>query len=405
MAEHAALQDWDWVEGAPAIGSRRVDRLGLALPAFVYSGAVIRRRIARLRAALPASIRVHYAVKANPFGPLLQGIAPLVDGCDLASGGELQHALAHGFSAARMSMAGPGKSAADMLACIEQGACLTAESPQQVQQAIAIAQGRRPSLRLALRINPDYAVRGAGQRMGGQASPFGMDPEQAVVAARAALEKGVAIEGLHVYAASQMLDANAIAQQFELAASLCLRIQRESGATAQWFNLGGGLGVPYYAGEREVDLAAIGQALERCRLQAPMIELRIELGRYLAAEAGLYLVQVLETKTSMGKRFAITNGGLHHFSAATGNFGQVIRRNFPLGVCPGPDGEHATLEPPFDLVGPLCTPLDCLGRDVVLSAVQQGSVVFVARAGAYGPSASPVHFLGHPAPTEIFFDA
>ena len=167
-------------------------------------------------------------------------------------------------------------------------------------------------------------------------------------------------------------------------------------------NLGGGFGIPYFPGEQRLDLAPIADNLQRLRERAardlPAATIVLELGRYLVGEAGVYVTRILDRKESRGKVFLVTDGGLNHHLSASGNFGQVIRKNYPVAI--GNRQGDAALEE-ATVVGPLCTPLDLLADRMTLPVAQAGDLVVVFQSGAYGASASPQAFLGHAACTEV----
>ena len=369
-------------------------------PLFVYDMAIVAARIARFRAAMPVSDR-HYAIKANPHPALLTAIAPLVDGLDVASAGELAKALAV-KPAAAISFAGPGKRDDELAAAIVAGATLNVESEGEAARGFAIGArlGRTP--RMAVRVNPDIELRGSGMRMGGRASPFGVDAVRAAALVREILASGADWRGFHIYAGSQALDAGALIETQAATLDLAARLADEAGAAPPLVNLGGGFGVPYFANDIAVDVEAIGAALGNALASraALLAETRfaIELGRWLVAEAGVYLTRVIDVKQSQGESFVIVDGGLNHQLAASGNFGTVVRRNYPLAVA-ARMGEAAT--DPVSVVGPLCTPLDRLGDKVALPPVAVGDLIAIFMAGAYGASASPTAFLGHPPASEV----
>jgi diaminopimelate decarboxylase len=369
-------------------------------PVFVYDRAIMAARVARFRAAFPG-VDLHYAIKANPHPALLRAIAPLADGLDIASAGELDRALTV-KPAGAISFAGPGKRDADLEAAIAAGATLNVESEGEASRALAIGQrlGTRP--RLAVRVNPDLELRGSGMRMGGRPSPFGVDADRAGALARAMIAGGAAWRGFHVYAGSQALGADAVIETQAATLVLAARLADEAGATPPLVNLGGGFGVPYFAGDRPLDVEAVGAALAEALARRPAIlaetRFAIELGRWLVAEAGVYLTRVVDRKTSGGETFLVVDGGLHHQLAATGNFGTVVRRNYPIAVAHRM-GVHGDEE--VSVVGPLCTPLDRLGDHVGLPHAEPGNLIAVFLAGAYGASASPAAFLGHPPAAEV----
>jgi diaminopimelate decarboxylase len=365
-------------------------------PLFLYVGELVRARVAALRAAMPAGLHLHYAVKANPHPPLVALMAGLVDGFDVASEGEMRLALAAGMPPERVSFAGPGKRDRELSAAIEAGVTLNIESAGELARAGAIAEGLGRLARVALRVNPPFALKGSGMRMGGLASPFGVDAAEAPALLARMQAAPFLWRGLHIFAGSQNLSEDALLEAERETVALAAAL---SPAPPPLVNLGGGFGVPYFPGDRALDLGALGRGLgdilgaRPASLEASVFAL--ELGRFLVAEAGVYLCRVVDRKRSGGELFVVTDGGLHHQLAATGNFGTVIRRNYPL-VNASRDGAREV----STVVGCLCTPLDRLGDKVDLATAEVGDIVAVFMAGAYGRSASPAHFLGHPAPLE-----
>lgn len=365
-------------------------------PLFVYDSAMVRARVKRLRQAMPERLGLQYAVKANPFAPLLRLMGELVDGFDIASAGELELALAAGLDPGRISFAGPGKTDFELEVAILQNVTLNCESEFEVQRALAIADrlGRTPGL--AIRVNPDFTLAGSGMKMGGGAKPFGVDAERVPALARAIIAAGANWRGLHVYAGSQALDAGAIAAAQAETLLLAARLADRIGAPLPACNLGGGFGIPYFHGDRPLDIDRIGDALAQRFGQLPQsladTAFSIELGRFLVGEAGVYLTRIVDRKTSHGEVFLICDGGLHHQLAATGNFGSVVRRNYPVAIA-GRFG--AAAEETVNVAGCLCTPLDRLAEKAGLPRAEAGDLVAVFCAGAYGASASPAAFLGH----------
>jgi diaminopimelate decarboxylase len=375
-------------------------------PLFVYDGDLIRARIATLRAAMPVSLGLHYAMKANPFAPLLALMADLVDGFDIASAGELQQALTGGMAASRISFAGPGKRDAELGEAIAQGVTINLESEGESLRALTIAArlGVRP--RLAVRVNPDFELKGSGMRMGGGARPFGVDADRASALARTVIAAGADWRGWHIFAGSQALDADAIIAAQQQAVALAARLADEVGVAPPLVNLGGGFGVPYFPGDAPLDIdrigTALGEALDARPASLALSDFAIELGRYLVAEAGVYLTRIVDVKMSQGECFAVVDGGLHHQLAASGNFGTVIRRNYPLAIA---NRFGATVDAaPTTVVGCLCTPLDRLGDALALPEPAVGDLVAIFLAGAYGASASPAAFLGHGPARELLVE-
>jgi diaminopimelate decarboxylase len=387
-------------DGMLLIGGCRADALveeADGTPAFVYDLAMVKERIEHFRAAAPG-IALHYALKANSYLPLLKQIVKLVDGLDVASGGELKAAVAAGGS--DISFAGPGKRDGEIEAAILAGATLNCESEGEFERTTVIAErlGRTP--RVAVRVNPDFEIKGSGMRMGGGAKPFGVDAERVPALVNRILASGAEWRGFHIFAGSQALSAEALIEAQAATLALARRLAHEAGAAPPLINLGGGFGIPYFHGETPLDVERVAAAL--LPQLAPGTEYAIELGRWLVGEAGVYLTRILDRKKSFGKTFLIVDGGMHHQLAASGNFGQVVRRNFPVVIASrfGAQAEEET-----NIVGCLCTPLDRLADDVMTPRAEVGDLVAVFLAGAYGLSASPQSFLMQAPAHEILVGA
>jgi diaminopimelate decarboxylase len=381
------------------IGGRRADALveeAGDTPLFVYDLDLIGRRIERFRSAFLA-IQLHYAIKANSYAPLLRYVASKVDGLDVASAGEMAMALDAGMGAGDVSFAGPGKRDRELEAAIRAGVTLNCESEGEVERALAIGERLGSKPRLAVRVNPDFEIKGSGMRMGGGAKPFGVDAARVPALVRRILDSGAEWRGFHIFAGSQALGADALIEAQSATLALAAALAEEAGADPPLVNLGGGFGIPYFATEEPLEVERVGEALA-ASLEARPASLRatafaIELGRWLVGEAGVYLTRIVDRKESHGKTFLVTDGGMQHQLAASGNFGQIVRRNYPVAIASRygePETEESTI------VGCLCTPLDRLADDVMTPRAGVGDLVAVFLAGAYGLSASPQAFLGHP---------
>lgn len=389
---------YEAVGGVLAIGGKPVTHWtgqAGATPLFLYSADHVRRRVADLRVALPNRLALHYAVKANPFPPLLSLIATLVDGFDIASGGELEIVRGAGIALGTVSFAGPGKRDAELETAIKAGVTLNLESEGEAARALIMAERIGITPRLAIRVNPDFDLKGSGMKMGGGAKPFGVDAERVPALVRMVVESGAEWRGFHIFAGSQALDAEAIADTQAQTLALAARLAEESGVALPHCNLGGGLGIPYFPGDTPVDLPLVGERLEEQFAHLPDV-LRetafcMELGRYLVGEAGVYLARIVDRKLSHGEVFLVTDGGLHHQLAASGNFGTVVRRNYPAAIA---TRFGAPVEEEASIVGCLCTPLDKLAEKGGFPRADVGDLIAVFCAGAYGASASPAAFLG-----------
>jgi diaminopimelate decarboxylase len=390
--------------GMLLIGGRRADTLIAEAgdtPLFVYDLAMVEKRVRRFREAF-AGVDLHYAIKANPYEPLSTSISKLVDGLDVASGGEAALALRTGMPADRISFAGPGKRSSELEAAIGAGITINCESEGEAERALVIGRERGGRPRLAVRVNPDFEIKGSGMRMGGGAKPFGVDAARVPALVRSILKAGAEWRGFHIFAGSQALSAEALVAAQQATVDLAGALAEEIGASPPLLNLGGGFGIPYFHGEQPLDVEQVGEALQAALVgrHPRLAETRfaIELGRWLVGEAGVYLTRIVDRKVSHGKTFLVTDGGMHHQLAASGNFGQVVRRNYPVAIASRFD--EAPVEE-ASVVGCLCTPLDRLADDVMVPRADVGDIVAIFQAGAYGLSASPQAFLGQQPALEI----
>ncbi|MFE7223399.1 pyridoxal-dependent decarboxylase, exosortase A system-associated [Nocardioides sp. NPDC057577] len=391
--------------GGPTVAglavSRLAERVG-STPFFAYDRAAIDARVASLRSALPDDVHLSYAVKANPMPAVVQHLARTVDALDVASGAEMRVALDTGTDPGAVSFAGPGKSVGELSQAVAAGVLVEIESPLEADRLVEAAErlGIRP--RVAVRVNPDFEVKGSGMRMGGGAQQFGVDAETVPLLLKTLHDRDVEVAGFHVFSGSQNLHASILAEAQERTVDLVLRLSGDLAEPMTYLNIGGGFGIPYYTQDQPLDLPLVGSRLEellaaRVRPALPSAQVVIELGRYLVGEAGAYVTRVVDRKISRGKTFLIVDGGMHHQLAASGNFGQVIRRNYPISVAAAEAGEEESVQ----VVGCLCTPLDLLGDKVSLPRAEVGDLVVVHQAGAYGLTASPTAFLSHPVPLEV----
>lgn len=371
-------------------------------PFYAYDRQILAARVAQLRQALPSAVSLHYAMKANPMPALVGYMAGLVDGLDVASGRELRVALDAGMDPREMSFAGPGKSETELTQAVAAGVLLNVESFREARVLAEIGARTGWTPRVAVRVNPDFELKSSGMKMGGGPKQFGVDAEQVPALLAEIGQLGLAFEGFHLYAGSQNLRAEAIVEAQQKSFDLALRLAEAAPAPVSTLNLGGGFGIPYFPGETPLDLGPVGANLQdivtRAQSALPQAEIVIELGRYLVGEAGVYVCRVVDKKVSRGHTYLVTDGGLHHHLAASGNFGQVIRKNYPLAI--GTRMSSSALEN-VSVVGPLCTPLDLLGERMDLPAAEIGDLVVVFQSGAYGYTASPRDFLSHPQPVEV----
>ncbi|WP_088178870.1 pyridoxal-dependent decarboxylase, exosortase A system-associated [Thauera butanivorans] len=387
------------INGQPI--SRIAARVGRT-PFYAYDRNLLDTRVAQLRAALPKAVKLHYAMKANPMPALVGHMARLVDGIDVASAGELMVALDAGADPREISFAGPGKTEAELHQAVAAGILINVESFREVPLLAAAQQALGLPARVAVRVNPDFELKSSGMKMGGGPKQFGVDAEQVPELLAGIGRAGLAFEGFHLFAGSQNLKPEAIIEAQQKSYALARRLAEHAPSPVKFLNLGGGFGIPYFPGEQPLDLAPIGANLadiiEQARQVLPEAEIVIELGRYLVGEAGLYVAKVIDKKISRGHTYLVTDGGLHHHLSASGNFGQVIRKNYPAAIA---NRMGATRQETVSIVGPLCTPLDLLADRMNLPAAEPGDLVVIYQSGAYGASASPQRFLGHPSVTEV----
>ncbi len=401
---HVPMSQWPVANDCLQIGgmplTRLAERVGRT-PFYAYDRRLLDARAAQLRTILPPEVKLHYAVKANPMPALVCHMAGLVDGLDVASAGELKVALDAGMNPQAISFAGPGKRREELAQAIAAGVLLNVESFREARELAELSAAQGLPARVAVRVNPDFELKSAGMKMGGGQKQFGVDAEAVPELLAEIGRLGLVFEGFHLYSGSQNLRAESICEAQRESLKLILRLSEAAPAPVRIFNLGGGFGIPYFSGEQALDLAPIGANLlaivERARRHLPEAELLIELGRFLVGEAGIYVCRVIDRKVSRGQVFLVVDGGMHHHLAASGNFGQVIRKNYPVVVGNRVQGARREIA---SVVGPLCTPLDILAERMDLAEAQPGDLIVVFQSGAYGRTASPQAFLSHPEPAE-----
>ncbi|MBU1315033.1 MAG: pyridoxal-dependent decarboxylase, exosortase A system-associated [Alphaproteobacteria bacterium] len=402
---HSPLQPDNSANNELSIGGIRVGDLARRVgstPFYAYDRSMVTERIVRIRKAMPEAVKIHYAVKANPMYALIHHLSGLVDGFDVASAQELKAALDTGMPAKDISFAGPGKTDWELERAVAAGVDVSVESKSEIRRLRQVGERMGVAPRVLVRVNPSFSIRNSGMTMAGGAKQFGIDEEQCQSAFAMIGEAGMVARGVQVFWGSQNLHAGSIASAQRETLAIVGRLSRAAGIAFEVVNIGGGYGVPYSPGSEELDLEEVGRCLaESLEQHLPALgepEVVIELGRYITAEAGFYVCKVIDVKTSRGQKYVVTDGGLHHHLSASGNFGQSIRKNFPIRLAAeGIGGEPEEVH----VVGCLCTPIDLLGHKVLLPRVQEGDLLVVLQSGAYGPSASPVNFISHPHPVEV----
>ena len=403
--QHASLIQFPVVDDCLQVGGIPLTRLAQRVgqtPFYAYDRAAMTARVAELRQHLPADVHLHYAMKANPMPAVVQHMATLVDGIDVASGGELRVALDTPMDPLHISFAGPGKSDADLSMAIAAGIVLNLESEGEMERAAAIGVRLGITPRVNVRVNPDFELKSSGMKMGGGPKQFGVDAERVPAMLDRIGALNLDFYGFHIFSGAQNLKVAALQEAHEKTLALAIRLAQSAPRPPRVVNIGGGFGIPYFPGEERLDMAQVGSnlaaLLETARPQLQGAQIVIELGRYLVGEAGVYVCRIVDRKESRGQVYLIADGGLHHHLSASGNFGQVIRKNYPVVIGNRVQG---TVREKVSVVGPLCTPLDLLADGMDLARAQPGDLVAVLQSGAYGMTASPGGFLSHPAAVEV----
>ena len=402
---HAPMDQFRSKDGELIIGNIPLRRLAARVgqtPFYAYDRELLTQRVAALKASLPAGIKIHYAMKANPMPALVDHMARQVDGIDVASANELKVALDSGADPHEISFAGPGKRHEELRQAVAAGILINIESFREVAELGAIRQATGWPVRVAVRVNPDFELKGSGMKMGGGPKQFGVDAEEVPALLAEIGRAGFAFEGFHLFAGSQNLRPEAIVEAQRKSFELALRLAESAPSPVKFLNLGGGFGIPYFPGEQRLDLGPIAANLAAIAAEAreklPQAEIVIELGRYLVGEAGVYVCKITDRKVSRGHAYLVCDGGLHHHLSASGNFGQVIRKNYPVAIGNRMDQPAAEA---VSVVGPLCTPLDLLADKMALPDAGPGDLVVVFQSGAYGATASPRGFLSQPDLVEV----
>ncbi|MDP1558801.1 MAG: pyridoxal-dependent decarboxylase, exosortase A system-associated [Nitrosomonas sp.] len=403
--KHTTLTQFSVADDCLQIGGMSLVRLAQRVgqtPFYAYDRQKITQRVALLRQHLPGEIHLHYAMKANPMPAVVQHMANLVDGIDVASLGEMKVALDTMMASTKISFAGPGKRAAELSCAIAAGIVINMESEQEMAHIASLGEDLDICPKVAVRVNPDFELKSSAIKMGGGSKPFGVDAERVPAMLARMGELGLNFEGFHIFSGSQNLKAAALQEAHEKTLQLAIRLAENAPMPVRLLNIGGGFGIPYFPGEEALDIVAVGENLQRLlaevKRQLPQSQIVLELGRYLVGEAGIYVCRVLERKLSRGQVFLVTDGGLHHHLAASGNFGQVIRKNYPVVVGNKIRGSKRET---VSVVGPLCTPLDLLADQMEMARAEAGDMIVVYQSGAYGLTASPTAFLNHPPPVEV----
>lgn len=371
-------------------------------PFYVYDSRVMTAKVQLVRSTLPKDIALHYAIKANPMPEVVSHMRSLTDGLDVASAREISIALEAGAKPESISFAGPGKTTDELRLATQSGIIIHIESEREIRilKEIAESTGKKPTV--AIRVNPDFEVKTSGMKMGGGSKQFGIDAELLPDILQHFPYDKLNFIGFHIYSGSQNLNPQSIIQAQLKSVELAARLAAHSRTAITHLNIGGGFGVPYFPGEIPLGLSELSDhfntVLSNSKRLLPKAKLIIELGRFLVAEAGIYVCKALDRKISRGQIFVVVDGGMHHHLAASGNFGQIIRKNYPVIIANRVTSQEREIA---SIVGPLCTPLDLLADRIEIPKVDEGDLIAVLQSGAYGMTASPLKFLSHSEPIEI----
>jgi diaminopimelate decarboxylase len=378
-------------------------------PLFVYDRQTMEQALITLRAALPACFEIYYSVKANPNRAILKHFLKHGCGLEVASAGEYLKARAAECPPERILFAGPGKTVAELEFVLREGIGeIHLESRLEAERIAALSMRIGRQVKVAIRVNPSEETQGGALLMGGKATPFGVDEENLdPLVDYLQAEPSLDLRGIHIYAGTQILDVDVMISHYRKALQLARRMAMRSGKPIGTVDFGGGLGIPYFSYEAPLALDSLKDALAQLITETrnePCFQgtrFLAEPGRFLVAEAGIYVARVVDIKVSRGKKFIIMDGGMHHHLAASGNLGQTIKRNYPIAVLGKLD---QPAEETVEIVGPLCTPLDVLGRSVNLPKADVGDLIGIFQSGAYALSASPTGFLSHELPVEVWIE-
>lgn len=405
IPKHANEHGFSINNGQLIIGGMPINRLAERIgqtPFYAYDRGALTQRVKQLRHAMPAELKIHYAMKANPMPAVVQHMASLVDGFDLASAGEMKVALDTLMPAEHISFAGPGKRPTELSQAIAAGVTLNVESQHELETIAKQCERLGLNAKVAVRINPAFELKASGMKMGGGAKQFGIDEELMPAVLQRIKTLNLNFQGFHIYSGSQNLKAESIIDAQQKSLQLAAKLSGHCPSPIRKLNIGGGFGIPYFPGDTPLAIDQVGEALATemalTKPALPEAEIIIELGRYLVGEAGVYVTRVIDKKVSRGQTFLLVDGGLHHHLAASGNFGQVIRKNYPVAI--GNRMNSEDLET-VNIVGPLCTPLDILADKMNLPKAEIGDFVVIYQSGAYGYTASPTRFLSQPDAVEI----
>ncbi|MBT2282943.1 type III PLP-dependent enzyme [Paenibacillus polymyxa] len=374
-------------------------------PLFLYDGDFLKEHILNIQKLLHPAVEIFFSLKSN--GSL--GIASLINsfgcGIEVASQGELFLAIQAGYDSQDIVFSGPGKKPCELEYAIKQNIyCIITESLEELLIISNLAEEHNVIVPIGLRINPDSDLAKTSIKMAGVPRQFGVDENQIPLFLEEIKKTpNISFRGIHVYTGTQILDYEQIISTFSYTLKLAKYIKVNFGIECEMVDLGGGLGVPYFSHENELNLSALSSELRNLiddyLLFSPKTRFILESGRYILAESGTYITKVLYKKHSKGEIFLVVDGGLNHHAAATFR-GRTLRNTFPMILIKKDDLDPITTEK-VSVVGPLCTPEDCLAKGIILPIAQPGDYLCIQKSGAYTLTYSPMRFLGHATPLEL----
>lgn len=408
-------------------------------PLFVYDADVLEGTFRELRGLLPESVDIFFSLKANPNISVCAFLGARGAGAEVSSYAELVTALRAGVAPRNIIFLGPGKDLRELTACVEAGIhAVVCESLEELRQLDRLAGERGAKVPVVLRVNPSFSAKGSGLAMGGKPRQFGIDEEELRgLKGELADLRNVRVRGVHAYMGTRFLQHEDVVRNTREVLAAAEDLAGRLGFPLETVDFGGGLGVAYFDNEEDLDLAALGEGMRAAiapfAARNPRCRLIIELGRFLTATAGTYVVRARYVKESRGETFVVADGGTNHHMAAVG-VGSFVKRNFPVVHLSRPTGRRVGRTSPsssaspsspssaspseatspsepaspsepsvrrYTLTGPLCTPNDVVAKKVELPEVRPGDLLGVERSGAYGPTASPGLFLSHGYPAEV----
>ena len=379
-------------------------QLGEETPLYIYSKDVIKHKINKLRDLITPKIKIYYSIKANPFKDIINYLHKFVDGYDVSSIHEMNLALDTGIRGKEICYTGPGKSILELQSAIESDVVISAESKIEIERIVKLGSDLHASPKILIRVNPNFTQRHAGMKMASGSSPFGIDEEYVPDIIQQLENTNVLLKGFHIYTGSQILDANAVNDAQNHTFKLVDKLANFCSVKITTINIGGGFGLPYFEKHSPLDINSVAENLNKLILGinyekfSKKLNTILELGRFIVGECGIYVCRITDKKVSRGKTYVITDGGMHHHLAASGNLGQKERKNFPVYVANRIKSEKTEK---VTVIGKLCTPLDIIADDIKLSECDVGDYIAIMNSGAYSLSASPINFLSHPVAPEI----